>query len=121
MNDKQTNKKNNPPVQAEQSNWDYIPINPEIIQNEVSSMNPQNILETLNVMKIIEAKNHNSKTTDYSFLGYEITVDGEYIGHNAKRYSTLEFLKFIQETQFSGIPFQEVLKKVIVAWDNHSF
>lgn len=121
MNDKQKNKNDNPSIQVEKSNWDFIPNKPEVIQSEINSMNAVDVLETLSIMKIIEATQHSSKATEYQFLGYALNVVNEEISHNAKRYDKLEFLKFIQEARFTGTSFQEVLKKVITTWDSHSF
>lgn len=119
--DMQNNKDKNVPINEKQTPWDFIPVNPERSQNEVEGMLPKNILESLHIMKIVEAKHHSSKATQYFLSGYEVKVIDGAFEHNAKKYSKLEFLKFIQESRFSGQTFQEVLRKVIVAWDNHSF
>lgn len=121
MSEIQKNKSNNPTIQVEQSHWDFIPINPQIIQNEINAMAPESVLETLFILKVIEAKHYSSKTSEYFLSGYQIHIDNDKIVHNAKSYTVLEFLKVIQEGHFTQETYQEVLKKIITVWDSHSF
>ena len=121
MSDIQKNKSNNPTIQAEQSHWDFIPVNYQFIQDEVKTMAPENVLETLVILKAIEAKHYTSKASEYFLSGYPLRIVNDKIIHNAKSYTVLEFLKVIQEGCFNQETYQEVLKKIITIWDNHSF
>ena len=123
MTDMQNNKHNNVPINNEAENpWDFIPVQSEQSQREILDMSHENILEALNSMKIVEAKHHSSKATEYFLSSYPVTInsDGDFL-HNAKKYSKLEFLKTIQESHFHQTTFQVVLRKIITAWDNQSF
>lgn len=121
MSDVQTNKQKNPTIQHDHSEWDFIEINPELLQKEVNEMNRQDVLDTLVILKSIDVKHHTDKSSDYFFSSMPIKINENGFEHNAKQYSNLEFLKVIRDAKFSKMSFQQMIRNVVAAWDSHSF
>lgn len=104
-----------------QTEGSFIATKKSVFNQELEDMQSYSILETLFILKTLEAKPNSDKQTDFYLIGQPIVITDEGFEHGAKKYSKLEFVKLIHEMKFTDNTFQEVVKRIVFLWKDHSF